>query len=173
MENINLFANDDSVSIGTIVCKLNINAIKDVGSSLRVEMGAVYSSRPDTENKSFSDSTPCAYFSMDISKSAPASKADWLKPGAQVYARLSLADIPEWNWSSDRSPELGRKIELRLDTLNNESKVGTFIREADADFVSRNKNTYEYPKLALEDGNRINLYTSTSNWLPYYWKYLD
>ena len=173
MENINLFADGDSASIGTIICKLNINAIKDVGSSIRVEMGAVYSSRPDSENKSFSDSTPCAYFSMDISKNAPASRADWLKPGAQVYARLSLADIPEWNWSGDRYPEVGRKIELRLDTLESDSKIGTFVRETDEEFVSRNKNTYEYPKLVFEDASRFNLYTSTSSWLPYYWKYLD
>lgn len=91
-----------------IRCKFNINSVRDVGSAIRVEMGAVYSSDPKNENKSFSTSTPCAFFSMDISKSAAASKSDWLNPGAQVYVDITLADIPEWNWMFDRYPELGR-----------------------------------------------------------------
>jgi hypothetical protein len=163
----------DSMDIGTLRCKMNINAIKDVGSSVRVEMGAVYSSRPDSENKCFSDSTPSAFFSMDISKTAPASKASWLQPGAQVYVRISLADIPEWNWSSDRYPDEGRKLEVRFDTLEGEQHLGTFIREVDDDFVANIKNDYKYPKLVLEDSSRLNLYTRDRSWLPYYWKYTD
>jgi hypothetical protein len=110
---------------------------------------------------------------MDISKNVPASKAPWLQPGAQIYVRISLADIPEWNWSSDRSPDEGRKIEVRVCTLDSEPKVGTFIREIDDEFVANIKNDYKYPKLAFEDGTRFNLYTNTRNWLAYYWKYTD
>lgn len=173
MENINLFASAESENISTVVCKMNINSIKDVGSSVRVEMGAVYSSRPDSENKSFSDSTPSAFFSMDISKNAPASKAPWLKPGAQVYVRLSLADVPEWNWSGDRMPDEGRKLEVRLNTLDSTPVVGTFLREVEEEFVNSVKNDYKYPKLALEDGSRFKLYSGLHQWMAYYWKYID
>lgn len=173
MENINLFADKDSASLTSIVCKMNVNSIKDVGSSVRVEMGAVYSSRPDSENKSFSEATPSAFFSMDISKNAPASKAPWLKPGAQVYIRLSLADIPEWNWSSDSMPDEGRKIEIRINSLDGETHVGQFIRETDEGFVNSVKNDYKYPKIVLDDESRFNLYSNTHNGVAYYWKYVE
>lgn len=170
MENINLFADP---LITRVRCKMNVNRLVDVGSSIRVELGAVYSSRPDHENKSFSDSTPNAYLSMDISKSAPASRTPWLTPGAQVYVDLTLADIPEWNWSGDRSPDEGKRVEIRIGNLEGACHVGTFIREADEEFVRLAKNEYKYPKLQFEDGLRMNLYTNTHNWMAYFWKYVD
>lgn len=172
VENINLFADPE---IRRVRCKMNVNSLKDVGASVRVELGAVYSSRPDSENKSFSDSTPCAFFSIDISKSAPASKTPWLVPGAQVYVDLQLADVPEWNWSRDRMPDEGKRIEIRVGTLTGESRTGTFVRESDEEFVRVSGNTYGYPKLKLdgEEGTRFNLYSNTHNWMAYYWKYLD
>ena len=70
-------------------------------------------------------------------------------------------------------PEEGRKIEVRLSTLEGESKVGKFVRDVDEEFVRLAKNEYKYPKLEFEDGLRYNLYTNTHNWLAYYWKYID
>lgn len=169
VENISLFADP---TIGKIRCKLNINQIKDVGASIRVEMGAVYSSRPDHENKVFSDSTPCAFFSMDISKSAPASKAPWLMPGAQVYVDLQIAEVPEWNYSTDRMPDVDRKIEIRINTLDGQNKTGTFVRRPDEEFIRLAKNEYQYPNLLQDDGTLFPLYANTHNWTAYYWKYV-
>lgn len=173
-------ASDDCVGASTpqpklnrIRAKMNVNAVKDVGSSVRFELGAVYSSRPDNENKLFSEATPSAFLSIDISKSALASKTEWLIPGAQIYVDLSLADIPEWNWSGDRIPSDDRKIEVRIETLDAESIVGKFIRETDEEFLRLAKNEYQYPKLVLEDDSRFNLYTRTRTWVGYYWKYVD
>lgn len=169
MENISLFSD---ATLSKIRCKMNVNGVRDVGSAIRIELGAVYSSRPDSENKSFSEATPCAFFSMDISKSAPASRASFLQPGAQVYVDLSLADIPEWNWSGDRYPEVGKKLEIRLNTLDSDSITGVFDRQPDAGFAERG-HEYPYPVLVHDDGTVRQLYANMHNMTAYYWKYIQ
>jgi hypothetical protein len=150
-------------------CKLSVNAMRDVGSCIQFEMGAVYSSRPDSENKSFSEATPSAYFSMNISKSAPASLAPFLHPGAEVYVDLSLADIPEWNWGPDRYPEVGRKVEIRVDNLEPESIIGVFDRKTLEE--SQHKGCL-YPQIKKEDGTVFLLQDIRFNSVQYYWKYI-
>lgn len=162
------------MTIGKIRCKMNINSVKDYGGAVRVEMGAVYSSRPDSENKSFATATPSAFFSMDIAKAAPAASAPWLQPGAQVYVDLQLADIPEWNWIGDRYPEAGRKVEIRIESgpEAGQTVTGIFERKVDPEFFG-DRTTYQFPRITLDDEKFYRLYHNTNNLYEYYWKYVE
>jgi hypothetical protein len=69
---------------------LNIT-LHDAGGKT-VEMYPVYSSDPNSENKSFSDETPSGNIKLCISKGRPAS--DLFEPGKEYYVDFTPAELP-------------------------------------------------------------------------------
>lgn len=156
-----------------IRCKMNVNSVRDVGSAIRYELGAVYSSRPDHENTEFSTATPCAFFTMDVSKNSRAASNTFLVPGAQVYVDLSLAEVPEWNWSFDRYPEADRELVIRVGSIDSDEIRGLYKRRVDPRWFAEQGIRVEYPVLVLADGQEFKLYDDSKSWVPYYWKYSE
>jgi len=86
----------------SIVAKFGVNSISDQGNVVNFTLGAVYSSDPKSENKSFSDSTPSGYLNLGIDKSKPA--VGFLEMGDVVYITIVKAEKNPWKYLQDSKP---------------------------------------------------------------------
>ena len=74
---------------GAVVAKMRCNGVNLTGSpkwpSMNVQLGAVYSNDPKSENRSFSNATPSASVNMNIDPGRPAAHAFELGSDYYVY----------------------------------------------------------------------------------------
>lgn len=88
--------------------KMKVTAVNKSGDPrnpfVNVQMGAVYSSDPESENRSFANATPTASCSMSIDPGRPAAQAFEL--GAEIYVEFTPAGVPDRVYVGDGGPEL-------------------------------------------------------------------
>lgn len=76
----------------TVRAKMQCHAVESyVGGGVKVRLGAVYSSDPNSENRAFSDATPQGSVEMHIQGGKPAAKA--FVPGKHYY--VDFTEAPE------------------------------------------------------------------------------
>jgi len=68
---------------------MKVGCITDFGSSISVKLHAVYSTDPNSENKSFTDATPQAAIDITIDKKKPAAAA--FEVGREYYVDFTPA----------------------------------------------------------------------------------
>lgn len=74
----------------TVRAKMSCNMIEQyAGGGVKIRMGAVYSSDPNSENRAFSDATPSGSVEMMIQGGRPAIKL--FEPGEFYYVDFSRA----------------------------------------------------------------------------------
>lgn len=73
----------------TVRAKFECNKITNDQAGQTIEMGAVYSEEEGSENKKFTEYTPCGNFDMRIDKEAPAFGS--FEVGKQYYFDITEA----------------------------------------------------------------------------------
>jgi hypothetical protein len=140
---------------------MRVNEVTFCGSDakkpqVRVQMGAVYSQDPNSENKSFAQYTPSASLTMNIDAGRPA--ADVFKHGQEVYVDLTVIGVPERTYIKDAVPT-DEKCRVVLETV-----------EGKAIFAGFNKESY--PRQWTVDGEEITTVDLLIERGFCYWRYL-
>jgi hypothetical protein len=71
-------------------CKMKVLNVTDHGMQQSVNMQAVYSNDPDSENKKYWDATPGGNFNMNY-----VNKNTEFLPGREYYIDVTLVPLPE------------------------------------------------------------------------------
>lgn len=83
--------------------KMRVTSITQSGDAkkpyVQVQLGAVYSSDPESENRSFANATPTAELKMSIDAGRPAARAFELQQ--EFYVDLTPIGIPERTYLGD------------------------------------------------------------------------
>ena len=93
----------------TVRAKMKVTQITKSGDPkkpyVKVDLGAVYSSDPESENRSFANATPTASVSISIDAGRPAAEAFEL--GGEYYVDFIPCGVPERFFIADVQPQGG------------------------------------------------------------------
>lgn len=125
--------------------KMKVNEVTVCGADpkkpqVRVQMGAVYSQDPNSENKSFAEYTPSASLQLNIDAGRPA--ADVFKHGQEVYVDVTVIGVPERTYLKDNPPVPQRCTVILEDKDGEQKLLATFDKAT-------------YPKQWTVDGEEI------------------
>lgn len=109
--------------------KMVCNSITKTGSpqkpNISVQLGAVYSADPESENKSFAAATPSANLTLNIDAGMPAASAFEL--GGHYYVDLIPCGVPERVYVKDNYPAYSVESEVVLSSRDKSvQRVGKF-----------------------------------------------
>lgn len=115
---------------------------------IQIELGAVYSNDPQSENKSFADATPTASLKMDISPGRPA--AAYFQIGKEYYVDIHEAPPQTRFYVKDKLPPFGAPVKVQLENSDgteyvnatwvcdpNKTHDGKFVLETGEEFEWR------------------------------------
>lgn len=77
----------------TVRAKMRCHNIQTANGNVAVQMGAVYSADPESENKKFSDYTPSASVMLNIQQDKPAAKM--FEVGKEYYVDFIEAPVQQ------------------------------------------------------------------------------
>ena len=145
----------------TVRAKMRVNQVAVSGADakkpqVQIQMGAVYSSDPNSENKSFAEYTPSASLTMSIDAGRPA--AEVFKHGQECYVDVTVIGVPERTYLKDNVPA-GPRVRVALETLEGAVTPATFDKAA-------------YPKQWTIDGEEISTAEQLIARGLCYWRYL-
>lgn len=100
-------------STGAVVrAKMKCNSIAKSGSekypNVSIQLGAVYSSDPESENRAFANATPSAEVRMNIDPGRPAASAFMLE--GEYYVDFIPVGIPEYKFIRDGIPSISSTL---------------------------------------------------------------
>lgn len=89
-----------------VVAKMKVNSITQTGDAkkpcVQVQLGAVYSNDPESENRSFASATPTASVNMTIDAGRPAAQAFHL--AEEFFVTFESAGVPDRKYLTDGMP---------------------------------------------------------------------
>lgn len=140
--------------------KMRVNSVTTLGSDakkpqVQVQMGAVYSQDPRSENKSFAEYTPSASLTLNIDAGRPA--ADVFKHGQECYVDVTVVGVPERTYLKDNVP-VDQRVRVALETVEGAVTMAAFDKTA-------------YPKQWTVDGEEISTADELIGRGLCYWRY--
>lgn len=140
--------------------KMRVNSVTTLGSDakkpqVQVQMGAVYSQDPRSENKSFAEYTPSASLMLNIDAGRPA--ADVFKHGQECYVDVTVLGVPERTFLKDNVP-VDQRVRVALETVEGAVTMASFDKTA-------------YPKQWTVDGEEISTADELIARGLCYWRY--
>lgn len=98
----------------TVRAKMKVHSVQQTGSkdypNVNVQLGAVYSNDPESENRSFASATPSASININIDAGCPAAQAFEL--GQEFYVDFIPLDVPTRWYIGDGYPPVDCDIIL-------------------------------------------------------------
>jgi hypothetical protein len=114
----------------TVRAKMKVQSIQKSGSekypNVNVQLGAVYSNDPESENRSFASATPSASISINIDAGRPAAQAFQL--GQEFYVDFTPLEVLTRWYIGDQYPEVDSDIILE-DREGNNQVEARFTKE--------------------------------------------
>jgi len=114
-----------------VVAKMRVTSITQSGDArkpcVRVSLGAVYSSDPESENRSFANATPNASVELSIDAGRPAAEAFHLQE--EFYVTFRSAGVVERFYVRDISPAADGEYQLET---RDKAKIQRTVYEAKA-----------------------------------------
>lgn len=124
----------------SIRAKMKVMSVLKTGDAkkpqVNVQLGAVYSSDPESENRSFANATPSGSVQLSIDAGRPA--ADGWVQGQEYYVDLTLIGVPERTYLGDYSFVPGELIvESRDKTKTKKMRYTTGHRLEELDGIGK------------------------------------